>query len=259
MTVNGLKLPDAFVALIDRPMPLLWWEPKEGINWLPSGESYAVGLVGDEVVDERCWFRCNLELFENLKEIKEETDRLPVTFHLDDYTPEEIERGDALDADLPGFIPFITDFSRIVAFAQTADDEYYCFDCRGNPNEPNIILWDDSCWRRLAPNFDTFINLFEVDERPLLSRFNVWSRPVTPETWQDPIPKEFDGRKSVPLDRPSVTRMLQWSHEQPQDQPLNLLFGRVHGGKLSLIAIDTRNELIALKEHLVDVRRDLEK
>jgi hypothetical protein len=38
MTVNGLKLPDAFVRLIDRPQPLIHWLVKgDPEAWIYKG------------------------------------------------------------------------------------------------------------------------------------------------------------------------------------------------------------------------------
>jgi hypothetical protein len=171
MTVNGLKLPDAFVALIDRPEPIVRWEPKEGIYYIPQGGTVFLGQVGNERVTAGAqpWegedgaFELNLELLDNIEKIEIETSRLPVSFRVATKTPREIASANTMDSHLPGFVRFITDFSRIIIFAVTAAFEPYCFDYRENSDEPGIILWDDSCWRRLSPSFDTFIGLFEPE------------------------------------------------------------------------------------------------
>ena len=128
MTVNGLKLPDAFVALIDRPKPLIYWTPKGGNDaWTFKGGEGGLYwiLKGDTDSDD---VFPDMDVLESLAEVEARTNRLPVAFHLDDYTPEEIAEGDAKDAHLPGFIPFITDFSQIVHLANNDMGEAYCFD-----------------------------------------------------------------------------------------------------------------------------------
>src|SRR5712692_357081 len=101
VTVNGLKLPDAFVALIDRPKPLIHWlakgDPEEwiykggegGLYWIPKGDADCDASLPD------------LDLFQSLAEVEEQTKRLPVTMHVADYLPEEIAKGDAREAHLP--------------------------------------------------------------------------------------------------------------------------------------------------------------
>jgi hypothetical protein len=161
MTVNGLRLPDAFVALIDRPQPLVRWKPRGGdqawiykggeggLYWIPTpGADSAHGLT-------------TIQLFGSLAEVEEETNRLPITFHVAEYTPEEIAEWDASYAHLPGFLPFLSDFSKIVYFGDTDAGEAFCFDYRESPEEPSVIHWADAYWRRFAPNFDAFISLFD--------------------------------------------------------------------------------------------------
>jgi hypothetical protein len=161
MTVNGLKLPDAFVALIDRPEPIVWWVPKGGneqwvfrggeggVHWAPKGDAAPHDYLDD------------LELIGSLATIEEETNGLPVAFHIAEYTPEEIAEWNAERANRRGFIPFITDFSQIVQFGYAGDGAAYCFDYREDPDEPSIIHWNDGYWRRVAPSFQQFNGLFE--------------------------------------------------------------------------------------------------
>jgi hypothetical protein len=164
MTVNGLRLPDAFVALIDRPEPLTDWVLKGGdqawiykggeggLYWIPSGDAFDSA--------DPLWCLSTYR-FKSLAEIEEATGKLPVTFHVAEYTAEEIAEWDAEYAHLPGFLPFISDFSRIVYFCDNGMAEALCFDYRQNPDEPSVIHWDEAYWRRFAPNFDYFISLFE--------------------------------------------------------------------------------------------------
>jgi hypothetical protein len=63
----------------------------------------------------------------------------------------------------PGFLFDITDFSKIACFGRTVGGAPFCFDFRENPDEPSVIFHDDlyARWRRIAPDFDSFIGLFE--------------------------------------------------------------------------------------------------
>jgi hypothetical protein len=154
MIVNGLKLPDAFVALIDRPVP--------EDDWVPKGGEEGVDAYGHR-------FGGGLWLFDSLAKIEEETNRLPDYFHVATLTPERIDKWHVAYMQYAGFIPYITDFSRIVCFGRTSSGERYCFDYRDNPNIPSIIHWDDGYWRRIAPDFDALISLykpFDLDEEP---------------------------------------------------------------------------------------------
>jgi hypothetical protein len=147
MMVNGLKLPESFVKLIDRPEPLDYW----------IGDEEGVDAYGHQLGDD-------LWLFDSLAEIEEETNRLPDDFHVASLTPETIEKWHVAYMQHPGFIPYITDFSRIVSFGKTPSGERYCFDYRENPHEPSIIHWADAYWRRVAPTFDALISRFQPYE-----------------------------------------------------------------------------------------------
>lgn len=160
MTVNGLRLPDAFVALIDRPEPLTHWVLKGGDQaWVYKGGEGGLYWIptSDADPDELCFSEY---LFKSLAEIEEATNALPITFHVAEYTAEEIAEWDAEYAHLPGFLPFISDFSRVVYFCEDGMAEALCFDYRQNSDEPSVIHWDDH-WRRFAPNFDYFISMFQ--------------------------------------------------------------------------------------------------
>jgi hypothetical protein len=93
-------------------------------------------------------------------------------------TPEEIERA---TADLlisfepngvygeslpemagPGAIPDIVDFGGIVCFGEAGDGSPFCFDFRAGEPEPQVIWWDDVYWRVVAPNFASFLSLFDL-------------------------------------------------------------------------------------------------
>jgi hypothetical protein len=163
MTVNGLKLPDAFVALIDRPKPLIRWNAKGdpeawsykggegGLYWVPIEDANSDDGLPD------------LDLFSSQAKIERETNRLPKTFHVADCLPEESAEWESRNAHRPGFLPLITDYSKIVYFGDTDTGPAFCFDYRENADEPAVIQWYDgwASWRRFAPNFDYFMSLFE--------------------------------------------------------------------------------------------------
>jgi len=54
---------------------------------------------------------------------------------------------------------------QLVHFGEAGDAAAYCCDHRDNREELSIIHWNDACWRRLAPDFDTFINRFGLLEK----------------------------------------------------------------------------------------------
>jgi hypothetical protein len=146
MLLNGFKLPDSFVALIDRPQPELSWALIGMEEAVEEGEPF-----GDPVI---------VELYKRGL-IEEETSQLPKTFRMGGSLPEEIEALDDENRDEPGFIPTLTDFSQTVCFGRTPSGELFCFDYRENRDEPSVIYWNDSYWQWLAPNFDTFISRYQ--------------------------------------------------------------------------------------------------
>lgn len=144
MLINGLRLPDSFVSMLrsgkfNRPVGC--WELKKSVD-----------AYGNPLETELA------EVFVTQSEITAATLELPDHFVADgDY-------GDDQFAGESGLIPDITDFTKIVHFANSADGAPFCFDFREREDAPNVIWWDDANWRRVAPDFDTFINLFNFDE-----------------------------------------------------------------------------------------------
>ena len=57
----------------------------------------------------------------------------------------------------------IVDFSQIVCFAIAGGGEPFCFDFRESPNPPSVIWWDDVFWRKVSPEFEAFLQLFDLD------------------------------------------------------------------------------------------------
>jgi hypothetical protein len=65
----------------------------------------------------------------------------------------------------PGYIRYIKDYSKIVWFAAGGDGSPFCFDFRDNKDNPSVIWWDDAYWRRIAPDYDSFIELFDFSNK----------------------------------------------------------------------------------------------
>jgi hypothetical protein len=137
MIVNGLQLPTTFVQAVRQGRTDIWWMLKEGVD------AYGSHFDMDA-----------LELFGDAETIKRKTAQLA-----QDFLPEN--DADDLFADWPGFIPWILDFSRVVCFGHMHEQDPVCFDFRDDPQEPSIIFWDEPYWRRLAPDFEAFMALFE--------------------------------------------------------------------------------------------------
>jgi len=86
----------------------------------------------------------------------------------------EIKLGEFFETEADGFygkpneepeiggIPDIVDFSGILCFGSAGDGAPFCLDYRASPEHPQIVWWDDIHWRVVAPDFDTFLRLFEV-------------------------------------------------------------------------------------------------
>jgi hypothetical protein len=150
MKVNSLKLPTQLAQLINSGRAA--WVA--GLpNWMLKEERDAFGHpweTGNE-----------LELYSDLAKIKTETDYLPVEFKLANRTSEEIDRGNAFSAREHGFIPFIIDFSKIIRIGRNGEGHACCLDYRSDLEKPSVIFWDDYYWRRVAPDFDTFMRLFD--------------------------------------------------------------------------------------------------
>jgi hypothetical protein len=145
MVVNRLKLPESFVRFIHE---------SEAGPWYPKVEVDAYGQPFDAT---------DFEAFGRLEWIEQHTADLAQYFGVGHLPADEVQRWTEKERDSPGFIPYISDFSRIVQFGRSGSGEPFCFDYRENLKEPSVIHFDDrgSHWRRVAPNFRTFIALFE--------------------------------------------------------------------------------------------------
>ncbi len=97
------------------------------------------------------------QVFDTPARIKEETDSLPVHFAPDGYYGESLP-----DMAGPGAIPDIVDFVEIVCFAIAGGGEPFCFDYRESSDQPSVTWWDDVYWRRVSPDFEAGLQLFDL-------------------------------------------------------------------------------------------------
>jgi hypothetical protein len=86
--------------------------------------------------------------------------RLESEFLSQYFSPAEDDLSDIF-CDTPGFIPFITDFSQILAFGTAGDGAPFVFDYRDGA-EPTVIWWANAYWHRVAPSFTAFLDLFRI-------------------------------------------------------------------------------------------------
>ncbi|MBA3944741.1 MAG: SMI1/KNR4 family protein [Herpetosiphonaceae bacterium] len=143
LNVNGLTLPTEFTAAVERrifPYRIGLLEQRGGVD--AYGHTVYLDL-GD--------------VWQNQDNLDAAVQDLPIGFE------PNVGYGHRLATnDIPGSIPDITDFSRVVCFATSSSGAPYCFDFRDNVDHPSIIHWDDGTvyWRRIAPDFDSFLAIF---------------------------------------------------------------------------------------------------
>jgi len=142
LEVNGLPLPAALAQIVRDARGE--WTP-----WCFKEKTEPVNAYGDE-------FDASIET-SSLERMIEETAALPHRFDLVDE--EESNR----QAEVPGFLPYIGDYSQIVVFGSTGSGDPFCLDYRDNPQEPRVIFFQDGYWQRVAPNFAAFWELLEPD------------------------------------------------------------------------------------------------
>jgi len=144
--MNGLPLPAGLVQIIrDGQGEWAQWMMKEHI-------------MRDLVDAYGHHFDCpSIEIF-NLDSMIEETAELSQRLHpYDELEP-------IGEAEIPGFIPDVKDFSKIVMFGKTGSGEPFCLDYRDSLQEPTVIFCEDGYWQRVAPSFAAFMELFEPYE-----------------------------------------------------------------------------------------------
>jgi hypothetical protein len=139
MVVKGFQLPEAFVRLVD----------DGGMTFNNMDFPNPVNAYGNP-------WDAHLELHLSQADIERDT-RL-----LENMREDPNEPPPSSPEHCPGFIPYIDDYSKIVSFGVSGSGEPYCFDFRENPDKPSIIQWHDVYWRRVAPDFETLLTLFEA-------------------------------------------------------------------------------------------------
>jgi hypothetical protein len=147
MTVNGLQFPASFAEFYEENR-YSNWDLKENVD--AYGNPLETGF----------------EPLDTVERMEEDTAGLARYGppDLSTYSPEIQKRvSEELETMRPGFLPVITDFSKIVCFGRTSAGEPFCFDFREDARESSVIHFDDryARWRKIAPNFDAFISLFE--------------------------------------------------------------------------------------------------
>lgn len=144
MTINALILPSAFVEALRQKRFIRTrgsWELLEGKDaW---GNPLEAGLG---------------EVFDSEERITQETERLMRDFP---SNPSELFYGPDPSENEPGFIPPLTDFSKVICFGVSGEDDPFCLDFRTDPKSPEIIWWEDTYWRRIAPDWTSFMALFD--------------------------------------------------------------------------------------------------
>ena len=96
-------------------------------------------------------------VYTSVDSITSESKSLPDHFQPDGY----YGRPSPGQESMPGYIPDITDFSQVVCFGIAVGGEQFCFDFRDDVASPCVTWWDDIYWRRIAPDFLSFVDLFD--------------------------------------------------------------------------------------------------
>jgi hypothetical protein len=143
MVAIGFELPATFVQLceaIRRGEAPDEWELREDLD--AYGHPFRIP---------------NLMLFTKVDRIARQTCAMASEFRVEDgfeWSEEERRR--------PGFIQDCTAVDKFVQFGKSDTGEPVCFDFGADPQEPSVVTWthSDCYWRRIAPNFTTFMELF---------------------------------------------------------------------------------------------------
>jgi hypothetical protein len=150
MALNELQFPSSFVEF-HRKHRYSSWDLKEEVDAYGNPlETDFMPLGTVEQMDQ-----ATAELAQYCR---------PPDQYREGMSPEDLRMVREQMARDPSFLFDITDFSKIVQFGKSAGGAPFCFDFRENAQEPSVILHDDSHgrWRRIAPNFNTFISLFDL-------------------------------------------------------------------------------------------------
>ena len=145
MTVDGFRLPASFLEAIASGS----LRRKVG-SWQLSSDRDAFGQKLETELGE---------VYDALDTVKGESAELPHGFEANGAYGESLE-----ELAGPGAIPDIVDFRGVVCFGESGDGAPFCFDYRGGAAEPRVIWWDDVYWRVVAPDFASFLSLFDLKD-----------------------------------------------------------------------------------------------
>ena len=138
MQINGLPLPDRFIKCLS---------DKELYREVGSLALRATDAYGNPLESELG------EVHDSLESIASATSELPIHFEDDGCYG-----GESDSANEAGYVPDIIDFSRIICFGSSSDGSPFCLDYREG-DVPSVLWWDDVYWRRIAPEFHSFLGL----------------------------------------------------------------------------------------------------
>ena len=149
MGVNGLRLPDAFVRAVQEGRTARIWHLKHNRDAYGNRLYSSIGAI-----------------YRNETTIANETADVAEVRMNDEETLETLASEEDPYANDPGFVPYITDFSKILCFGHAGDGAPFLFDFRDDPEWPSVLYWDDVYWRRIAPDFESFLDLFREELEP---------------------------------------------------------------------------------------------
>ncbi len=145
MTVRGHQLPASFLRAVASGAL------EEVGSWRLRSDCDAFGQPLETEL---------AEVYDSPEAIEQETADLPAGFEPNGAYGESLPEMAG-----PGAIPDIVDFAGVVCFGMSGDGAPFCFDYRSGMGEPRVIWWDDVYWRMVAPDFASFLALFEVPRR----------------------------------------------------------------------------------------------
>jgi hypothetical protein len=176
----------AFMALLEPYDPENFWQHAQELIGFPLPAAYmqlVEAIRRGEAPDE--WeLRADLDaygypfripeimLFTDVDQMAKETRYIAWAFREDDRLGQSDE-----ERHQPGFIQDFTGVDNFVQFGNSVTGDPVCFDFGADPQEPSVVTWthSDLYWRRIAPNFTAFMELFvPLGEGPDRSEETSW-------------------------------------------------------------------------------------
>lgn len=145
MQINDLELPHAFVGDVQAGR---FRETRGSWELIENRDAHGKPLETEIAY-----------VLEAVAELEKATGELGQNFCC--INTDDIDEYDETLGAARGEIPYIWDFSQLICFAKAADDAPFCFDFRENADDPSVIWWADEHWQRVAPNYESFLSLFE--------------------------------------------------------------------------------------------------